>query len=101
MMRGTAERKAQAQMAQGPSGLAQWAQTQPMSVPRVPQMAPPLHQPLPGRPATLYRQVVQPPGKTTGRGVTSDSCIDKAAPTGGQGSQDWGRQMTRECRDRG
>ena len=48
MMRGAAERKAQAQMAQGPSGLAQWAQTQPMSVPHVPQMAPPLHQPLPG-----------------------------------------------------
>ena len=48
MMRGTAERNARAQMAQGPSGLAQWAQTQPISALRMPQMAPPLHQPLPG-----------------------------------------------------
>ena len=36
-----------------------------------------------------------------GRGVTSDSCIDKAAPAGSQGSQDQGRQMTREHGDGG
>ena len=48
MMRGTDERNAQAQMAQGPSGLAQQAQTQPTSAPCMPQMALPLHQPLPG-----------------------------------------------------
>ena len=88
MMRGMAERNARAQMAQGPSGLAQWAQTQPTSVACMPQMAPPLHQPLPGQPATPYRQAVQLPGKTTGRGVTSDSCIKKTAPTGGPSSQD-------------
>ena len=43
-------------------------------------MAPPLHQPLPGQQATLYQQVVQPPSKSTGRGVTFDSSADKAAP---------------------
>ena len=48
MMKGMAERNARAQMAQGPSSLAQWAQTQPMSAPRAPQMALPLCQPLPG-----------------------------------------------------
>ena len=48
MMRGAAERNAQAQMMQGPRGLAQQAQTQPSSVPHAPQMAPPLRQPLPG-----------------------------------------------------
>ena len=48
MMRGTAERNARAQMAQGPSGLAQRAQTQPTSVLCTPQMAPPLCQLLPG-----------------------------------------------------
>ena len=48
MMRGAAERNARAHMAQGPMGLAQQTLTQPMSVPRAPQMAPPLCQPLPG-----------------------------------------------------
>ena len=48
MMRGAAERNARAQMVQGPSGLAQQAQTQPTSAPHVPQMALPLHQPPPG-----------------------------------------------------
>ena len=36
-----------------------------------------------------------------GRGVASDSCIDKATPAGGQGSQDQGREMTREHGDGG
>ena len=69
IMRGTAERNAQAQMAQGPSSLAQWAQTQPTSAPCAPQMVPPLCQPLPGWPAMLYQQAVQPPSKPTGSGV--------------------------------
>ena len=45
--------------------------------------------------------MVQPPGKTTGRGVTSDSYVNKAAPAGGQGSQDCGRPTTRGRGDGG
>ena len=67
-------------MAQGPSSLAQWAQTQPTLVLHVPQMAPPLHQPLPGWPAMPYQQAVQPPRKPTRRGVASDPSADKTAP---------------------
>ena len=48
MMRGTAERNAWAQMAQGPRGLVQWAQTQPLSALQTPQMVLLLCQPLPG-----------------------------------------------------
>ena len=58
-------------------------------------MAPPLHQPPPGWPATPYQQTVQPPGKSTRRGVTFDSSIDKTPPTGGQSLEDCGRQRTR------
>ena len=64
-------------------------------------MALPLHQPPPGQPATLYQQAVQPPGKSTGRGVTFDSSIDKAAPTGSQSAKDCGRQRTRGRGDGG
>ena len=67
-------------MAQGPSDLAQQAQTQPTLVLHVPQMAPPLHQPLPGWPAMPYQQAVQPPRKPTRRGVASDPSVDKTAP---------------------
>ena len=101
MIRGLAERNARAQMVQGPSGLAQWAQTQPTSVPHAPQMALPLCQPLPGQPAIPYRQAVQLPGKTTGRGVISDSCIKKTAPMGGPSSQDHRRPTTRGRGDGG
>ena len=101
MIRGTAERHTWAQMAQGPRGLAQWTQTQPMSVPRTPQMAPPLCQPPPGQPATLYQQAVQPPGKSTERGVTFDPSVDKTAPAGSPSSQDHGRHMTRGRGDGG
>ena len=52
MLRDTIEKNARAQMAQCPGGLAQWPQTQPMLAPRMPQTVPPLHQPLPGWPAT-------------------------------------------------
>ena len=79
-IRATVERHAQAQLAQGPRGLAQWAQMPPTSVPHTPQMAPPLCQPPPGQPSTPYQQAVQPPGKSSGRGVTFDSSIDKTPP---------------------
>ena len=95
MLRGTAERNARAQMVQCPGGLAQWAQTQPMSVLHMPQVAPPLCQPLPGWPAMPYQQVVQPPKKSTGRGVASDPSTDKTATAGGASSQDHGRPTTR------
>ena len=101
MMRGAAERNARAQMAQGLSGLAQWAQTQPTSVPCTPQMALPLCQPLPGWLATLYQQAVQLPRKPTGRGVASDPSSDKTAPVGGPSSQDCGRPTTRGRGDGG
>ena len=100
-IRATVERHAQAQLAQGPRAPAQWAQMLPKSVPCTPQMALPLHQPPPGWPATLYQQAVQPPGKSTGRGVTFDSSIDKTAPTGGQSSEDRRRQRTRGRGDSG
>ena len=100
-VRATVERQAPAQLAQGPRGLAQWAQTQPMSVPCTPQMALPLRQPPPGRPATPYQQAVQLPGKSTGRGVTFDPFVDKTAPAGGPSSQDRGRPITRGRGDGG
>ena len=101
MMRGTAERNARAQMVQGPSSLAQQAQTQPTLAPCTPQMAPPLHQPLPGWPAMPYQQAVQLPRKSTGRGVTSDPSADKTAPAGSPSSQDCRRPTTRGRGDGG
>ena len=65
--------------------------------PQAPQMAPPICQPLPfprGQPATLYQQAVQPPGKSSGLGVTFDSSATKPAPTGGQDADVCGRQGT-------
>ena len=101
MMRSAAERNARAQMVQGPSGLAQQAQTQPTLAPCMPQMAPPLRQPLPGRLAMLYQQVVQLPRKPTERGVASDPSTDKTAPAGGPSSQDHERPTTRGREDGG
>ena len=100
-IRATVERHTQAQLVQGPQAPAQWAQMPPMLALRTPQMAPPLHQPPPGWPATPYQQVVQLLGKSTGREVTFDSSIDKTAPTGGQNSEDHGRQRTRGWGDGG
>ena len=100
-LRGTAERNARAQMAQCPGGLAQQTQTQPTLALHVPQTAPPLCQPLPGWLAMLYQQAVQPPKKSTGRGVTSDPSTDKTAPTGSASSQDRGRSTTRGWGDGG
>ena len=98
-MRSTLERHTRAQLVQGPQAPAQQAQMPPALAPCTPQMAPPLHQPPPGWPATLYQQVAQPPGKSTWRGVTFDSSADKAAPTSGQGTEAHGRQSTRGRED--
>ena len=100
-VRAMAERQAWAQLAQCPRGLVQPAQTQPPAAPRTPQMVLPLHQPPPGWPATQCQQVVQPPGKSTERGVTFDPSADKTAPTDGPSSQDCGRPTTRGWRDGG
>ena len=54
-VRAAVERHARAQMAQGLWAPAQWALTPPMSAPHTPQMAPPLHQPPPGQPATPHQ----------------------------------------------
>ena len=65
--------------------------------PQAPQMVPPLHQPLPSsgsQPATPYQQVVQPPVKPKGRGVTFDTSADKVAGVGGQDANSCGRQRT-------
>ena len=72
--------------------------SRPALVLQAPQMAPPIHQPPPfprGWPATLYQQAVQPPGKSSGLGVTFDSSATKPAPTGGQDANAHGRQGTR------
>ena len=92
-MRGVAERNARAQMAQCPGGLAQQAQTQPMSAP--------LHQPLPGWPTMLYQQAVQPPKKSTRMGVASNPSTGKTAPVGSKISQNCGRPSTRAWGDGG
>ena len=55
-VRAALERQAQAQLAQGPRGLAQWTQTPPTMAPHTPQMALPLRQPPPGQPSTPYQQ---------------------------------------------
>ena len=63
--------------------------------PQAPQTAPPLRQPLPSsgsQPATPYQQVVQPPVKPKGRGVTFDTSADKVAAVGSQDADSRGRQ---------
>ena len=62
-------------------------------VPRAPQMAPAIHQPpllSQSRPATPYQQLVQPPSKTSGLGVTFDS----SASTDSWDTDVRGRQAT-------
>ena len=82
-------------MAHHPGGLAQRTPTRPMSVPCAPQMAPPLHQPPPGRPAMPYQQAVKLPKKPAGTEVASNPPTDKTTPVGGACSQDCGRSNTR------
>ena len=101
MLRGMVERNARAQMAQCLGGLVQWAQIQPTLAPCSPQMALPLHQPLPGWLAMPYQQAVQPPKKSTRKGVASNPSTDKTTPAGGTSSQDHGRPTTREWGDGG
>ena len=101
MIRGTVERHGRAQRTLGPWAPAQQALAPPMLAPHTPQMAPPLCQPPPSWAATLYQQAVQPPGKSTGRGVTFNSPSDKAAPTSGQSTEDCERQKTRGWGDSG
>ena len=100
-VRAAVERQAWAQLAQGPRGLAQWTQMLPMLVPCTPQMALPLHQPPPGQPSTPYQQAVQPPGKSSGRGVTFDSPMGKTSPAPSQSSEDCRRKRTRGWGDDG
>ena len=83
------------QLTQHPRGLVQPTQTQLPAALRTPQVVLPLHQPLPGQPATQCQQAVQPPGKSTRRGVTFDPSTEKTAPASGQSSQDHGRPTTR------
>ena len=80
-VRAVVERQAQAQLVQGPRGLA----------PCTPQMALPFCQPLPGWLSTPYKQAVQLPSKPP-----FDSPVDKTCPAPGQSSEDCGRQRTRE-----
>ena len=66
-------------------------------VPQTPQMPTPICQ-LPlfpqSRQATSYQQLVQPPSKTSGLGVTFDSSASKPAPTDSQDTDVHGRQAT-------
>ena len=67
-------------------------------VPWVPQMVPAIFQPpllSRSQPATLYQQLVQPPSKTSGLGVTFDSSASKPAPTDSQDTNVRERQATR------
>ena len=66
-------------------------------VPWAPQMPTPICQPLllpQSRQATPYQQLVQPPNKTSGLGVTFDSSASKPAPTDSQDTDVCGRQAT-------
>ena len=93
-MRAALDRQAQVLWAPAPQAL----------VPQAPQMAPPICQPLPysrGQPATPYQQVVQPPSKSMGLGVTFDSSADKPVAAGGQDTDGHGRRSTRGWDDNG
>ena len=83
-----------------PAGRAGWLRvTMSMRsiVPQAPQMPTPIRQPplLPqSRQATPYQQLVQPPSKTSGLGVTFDSSASKPAPTDNQDTDVCRRQAT-------
>ena len=71
------------QAGSGMRAMVPQASTSQAPTPQVPQMVPPLHQPLPssgGWSATPYQQVVQPPSKPKGRGVTFDSSATNLRP---------------------
>ena len=84
-----------------PAGRAEWLKATLSTrglVPQVPQIAPPICQPplLPrSRPATAYQQMVQPPTRMSGLGVTFDSSASKPAPTDSRDTDIHGRQFSR------
>ena len=88
-----------------PTGRAGWLRSM-MSmrgiVPQTPQVPTPICQ-LPllpqSRQATLYQQLVQPPSKTSGLGVTFDSSASKPAPTDSQDTDVHERQATQSQDD--
>ena len=81
-----------------PTGRTKWlkaALSMKGLVPQAPQMAPAIHQLslLPrSQPATPYQQLVQPPSKTSGLGVTFDSSATKPTPTDSWDTGVHGRQ---------
>ena len=93
-LRATIDRQAQTLRAMAPQAPTSQAPTS-----QTPQMVPPLCQPLPSsgssRPAIPYQQVVQPPSKPKGRGVTFNSSANKLVAMGGQDANGHGRQRTR------
>ena len=101
MIRNAVGKHNRVQLAVGLRAPDQRAPAPPMSVPSAPQVAPPLCQPRPSKPATPYQQAVQLPGKSTGRGITVEPPSDRAAPIAGQTTQDRRRQQTRGWGDRG
>ena len=80
-----------------PVGRAKWlkaAMSMRGLVPWPPQMGPAIHQPpllSQSRPATPYQQMVHPPAKMMGLGVTFDSTATKPAPTDSQDTDVHGR----------
>ena len=98
-LRAAIDRQAQALRAtvpQAPMLSAPKSQAPPL---QAPQVVPPLCQPLPSSrslPATPYQQVVQPPSKPKGRGVTFNSSADKVAAIGGQDADGHRRHRTHD-----
>ena len=101
MIRNAVGKHARVQMVTDSRIPGQRTPASPMSMPHAPHAALPLHQLQPSMPATPYQQVVQAPGKSTGRGITVKSPSDRAAPTADQTTQDHRRQQTRGWGDRG
>ena len=96
-LRAAIDRQAQALRAMVPQAPMLLTSMSQAPLPQAPQMVPPLHQPLPSSrswPATPYQQVVQPPSKPKGRGVTFDSSTDKLVAVGGQDADGHRRQRT-------
>ena len=89
--------QAQVLRATAPQALMPLAPKLQAPLPQAPQMVPPLcqpHQSSRSWPATPYQQVVQPPVKPKGRGVTFDTSADKVIAIGGQDADGHRRQRT-------
>ena len=82
-----------------PSGRAEWlkaALSMRGLVPQAPQMAPAICQPPLlswSSPANPYQQMVHPPARMLGLGVTFDSSATKPAPTGSQDTDVYGSRL--------